>query len=135
MPCLWIHRASGSDFLVRGDKANLMKLSRDILMEDADSVYMLDDNNIGYSSNVQISLEEDGFLPERRFYNEISYVTSSDAYKMCLSDIFPENHFRGQNSSFKLPKGFIIRSRDEPYDFTTPKLTHEQLDKQLEDNF
>jgi hypothetical protein len=139
MPCLWIHRASGSDFLVRGDEATLVKLGRDILSQDSDSLINTDfnseSNDIGNSPNVQISLEQDYFLPDRHFYDEISYVTLTDAYKMTVDNIFPENHCRTEYSTFKLPKGFIIRNREEPYDFTCPILTHDELDKQLEAYF
>jgi hypothetical protein len=117
MPCLWIHRSSFSDFLVRGDTNSLIKLSEEILSQD--------------KSNTQISLEDDDFLPERELYHEISYVTSTDAYKMTLWNIFPEDHFRHEDSTYKLPKGFIVRNRDEPYDFTRVIPTADELDKEL----
>jgi hypothetical protein len=132
MPCLWIHRSSGSDFLVRGDGVSLVKLSRDILSKD-----LVNYNSLEEMGQLlpQISLVADDFLPERNLYHEISYVTSVDAYKMTLWNIFPEDHFRHEDSDYKLPKGFIIRNRDEPYDFTRKIPTAEELDKELADYF
>jgi hypothetical protein len=127
MPCLWIHRSSGSHFLVRGDEAELMNLSEQILTEEVSS------KNSAFGT--RISLKADDFLPERSLYDEISYVSSADAYKMTLWNIFPEDHFRHEDSTFKLPKGFIVRNRDEPYDFTRPIPTAQELDQELSDYF
>lgn len=134
MPVLWIHRANASDFLVRGETDSLMRLADDIVLEVKKGT-MNHADNLVQAADTQFSLETDDFLPERHFYDEISYVTPADAYKMTLWDIFPEDHFRHEDSTYKLPKGFIIRSRDQPYDFTRPIPSAKQLDEELADYF
>jgi len=134
MPVLWIHRANASDFLVRGETESLMRLADEIVSEGKKSV-MKHDGDMAQTADTQFSLEVDDFLPERHFCDEISYVTAADAYKMTLWNIFPEDHFRHEDSTYKLPKGFIIRNRDEPYDFTRSIPTSQELDKQLANYF
>ena len=134
MPVLWIHRANASDFLVRGETESLMRLADEIVSEGRKSV-MKHDGDMAQTADTQFSLEVDDFLPERHYYDEISYVTPADAYKMTLWNIFPEDHFRHEDSTYKLPKGFIIRNRDEPYDFTRPIPTSKELDDQLANYF
>ncbi len=128
MPVLWIHRANSSDFLVRGETESLMRLADEIVSEVKSST--MNPGQLPQAVNLQFSLEADDFLPERHFYNEISYVTAADAYKMSLWEIFPEDHFR-QDSTYKLPKGFIVRNRDEPYDFTRRIPSVKELDEEL----
>ena len=130
MPVLWIHRANNSDFLVRGETEDLRRLADEIVSEGkcASMNYGGDPVQV---ADLQFSLEADDFLPERHFYDEISYVTAADAYKMTLWDIFPEDHFRHEDSTYKLPKGFIVRNRDEPYNFTRPIPSVKELDEQL----
>ena len=136
MPCLWIHRSSGSDFLVRGNTMTLVQLAREILSEQKDSNILYNSlKELGTSPTTQFSLEDDDFLPERKFYQDISYVSSVDAYKMTLWNIFPEDHFMHEDSCYKLPKGFIIRNRDEPYDFTRRIPTADELDEELTSYF
>ena len=132
MPCLWIHRSSGSDFLIRGDKTFLAELAQEILSKD-----LINYNSLKEMGDPlpQLSLVDDDFLPERNLYHEISYVTPVDAYKMTLWNIFPEDHFKHEDSTYKLPKGFIIRNRDEPYDFTRKIPTSEELDQELVEYF
>ena len=132
MPVLWINRKSGSDFLVRGDNESLVTLSQKIIYETQDMLQNKSlDDDLRHLSDTQMYIEEDDFIPHRNGYGEISYVSSTDAYKMTLWNIFPEDHFRHEDSTFKLPKGFIIRNRDEPYDFTRSIPSHIELDQEL----
>ena len=133
MPVLWIHRANNSDFLVRGETESLMRLADEIVSEVKCS--NMNPGQLPQAVDLQFSLEADDFVPERRFYDEISYVTSADAYKMSLWNIFPEDHFRHDDSTYKLPTGFIVRNRDEPYDFTRPIPSVKELDEELADYF
>jgi len=94
-----------------------------------------DDGDLPQTADLQFSLEADDFVPERHFYHEVSYVTPADAYKMTLWNIFPEDHFRHEDSTYKLPKGFIVRNREEPYDFTRPIPSVKELDEELADYF
>jgi hypothetical protein len=133
MPVLWIHRSTSSDFLVRGETEELMRLADQIVSEMKSSI--MNPGQLPQTADTQFSLEADDFLPERSFYDEVSYVTSADAYKMTVWNIFPEDHFRHEDSTYKLPKGFIIRNRDEPYDFTRPIPSAKELDEELADYF
>jgi hypothetical protein len=134
MPVLWIHRMNSSDFLVRGETERLRQLAQEIVSE-MKCTTCKDDGDLPQTADLQFSLEKDDFVPERHFYHEVSYVTPADAYKMTLWDIFPEDHFRHEDSTYKLPKGFIVRNRDEPYDFTRPIPSVKELDEELSDYF
>jgi len=134
MPVLWIHRANNSDFLVRGETEDLMRLADEIVSERKCTSMNYGGDPVQVA-DLQFYLEADDFLPERNLYDEISYVTPADAYKMSLWNIFPEDHFRHDDSTYKLPKGFIVRNRDEPYDFTRPISSTKELDEELADYF
>ena len=134
MPVLWIHRANHSDFLVRGETEDLMRLADEIVSERKCTSMNYGGDPVQVA-DLQFYLEADDFLPERNLYDEISYVTPADAYKMSLWNIFPEDHFRHDDSTYKLPKGFIVRNRDEPYDFTRPISSTKELDEELADYF
>jgi len=133
MPVLWIHRANSSDFLVRGETESLMRLADEIVSEGKSST--MNPGQLPQVADIQFSLETDDFLPERYFYDEISYVTPADAYKMTLWNIFPEDHFSHDDSTYKLPTGFIMKNREEPYDFTRPIPSVKELDDELADYF
>jgi hypothetical protein len=133
MPVLWINRKSGSNFLVRGERDSLTDLSEKIMSEISNILNTNElDDDLRDLCGAQMCIEEDDdFIPNRNAYGEISYVTPTDAYKMTLWNIFPEDHFRHEDSTFKLPQGFIIRNRDEPYDFTHSIPSQIELDQEL----
>lgn len=134
MPVLWIHRANASDLLVRGETESLMLLADEIVSEKK-GTSINHNGELPQTADTQFSLEADDFLPERYLYDEISYVMPADAYKMTLWNVFPEDHFTHEDSTYKLPKGFIIRNRDEPYDFTRRIPSAQELDEELANYF
>jgi len=134
---LWIHRLTGTDFLVRAEHEQLVKLAEAMTGEPGS--YVEDGSFKCDSHNLQTVIYDDGFEPGKEFYEKIAYVERHDAYKMTMTNQEPEEYFKELQLTseeedteyplnFMWPEDFKMIEREAPYDFTREILSEEEFD-------
>lgn len=128
---LWIHRLDGCSFLIPFcERATVIEMARELVaMETTDDV--LDEEEVSRCMNfqteipeegicfgglpyMQFIMAEDGYVPEKKYYDVIAYACFDDAYEMILHNKAPMEYFDVHHT-------FLIVERVEPYDFTQLK--------------
>lgn len=134
---LWIHRLTGTDFLVRAEHETLARLAEAITGERGR--YVEDGSFECNSDNLQTVIYDDGFEPGKEFYQTIAYVERHDAYKMTMTNQEPEEYFKELQLTseeedteyplnFMWPEDLVMIEREAPYDFTRKIPSEEEFD-------